>query len=533
MKTVSVLKTFTMAILRASIFCPLLIVFCHSAKGLDTISSIQGTHPKPHPKAIHRLHTASRSSAPRKTIVTHRLFRHSTSPLAMRTIHQRKVQPVPYSVQAKIYQPILAKPAIGNAVVLAPTHSASPVFSPANIPLKGPVFFVDDFSNPSRTQQLWGVLPGGGTLKFGRGNISLKDNTADFNVWPGETPQFPHVRLKINPFPASGDWRCSFIYSYNKGSNRLNSSGISIFRADNTRLAYIYQDGNGQGLMLNDKVFWSSSQCNRHEISLRKTGNTVSVSVDGVQSGQGLMGNSPTTIELGGTYQNETNWSNFDLNYLQIDDTSMPEPINGNNRQYQSSQPDSQTTIFTDSFQSPEQSRKNWSINENGGSVRFQQGAMCLKDDPPGYDTKLAAQGNHFDHSGFPLVKLLQNPFPTNRNWKLQFILNFNSSGSPNADGFLILRDDGSPLLAVGQDNSGEYAYLNNKGVWRAGAMSGSHTVTLENQDDRVNLSIDGTAVGNDYIYKSPTTLQLGGSLKHGSQGWNNFDLQSISIMPE
>ena len=63
--------------------------------------------------------------------------------------------------------------------------------------------------------------------------------------------------------------------------------------------------------------------------------------------------------------------------------------------------------------------------------------------------------------------------------------------------------------------------------------MSGSHTVTLENQDDRVNLSIDGTAVGNDYIYKSPTTLQLGGSLKHGSQGWNNFDLQSISIVPE
>ncbi len=533
MKIFPVLKAYTKATSRSLTFCLLLIVFSHSVKGLDTIGSIQGTHSKTPAKTIHRPHTTLRSPTAHKLIATHRISRHTTPTVVMHIIHRPKVQPKPYSIQAKTYSPIVTKPSIHNAVVSAPIHSALPVLSPFNTPLKGPVFFVDDFSNPSRTQQLWDVLPGGGTLKFGHGNISLKDNTADFNVWPSETPQFPHIRLKLNPFPTNGDWRCSFIYSYNKGSNQLNSSGISFFRADNTRLAYLYQDGTGQRLMLNDQVVWSAPQCNRHEISLKKSGNTVFVSVDGSQSGQVLMGSPPTTIELGGTYQNQTNWGNFDLNYLQIDDTSLPEPINGNNGQTPASLPDSDDTFFADNFQSADQSRKNWSINENGGSVRFLQGAICLKDDPPGYDAKLAAQGTHFDHSGFPLVKLLQNPFPANRNWKLQFRLSYNSSGSNNPDGVLILRSNGSPLLAVGQDNSGEYAFLNGKGVWRTGGMSGLHTVVLEDNDDRVSLSIDGNYVGQDYIYEQPTTIQLGGSLKHEVQGWNNFDLQSISIRAE
>ena len=526
MTIVSIQQAHAKMILHTLHLTLLLIVCCHSAKSLDTISSIQGTRPNPPMKAAHRNHIFSHAIKSRKMATAHQIFHHNTHHVIASINHKNKIQSTLHS------SPVL-KPVAAKVIVPVPMPQERLVPRPPNASQKGPIFFVDDFSDPSLTQQLWDVLPGGGTLKFGYGNISLKDNTADFSVWPGEPPRFPRARLKSNPFPAIGDWRCSFIYSYNKGSNHLNSSGISISRADGTRLAYVHQDGSGQSLTLNNQVVWSAPQCNRHEVSIRKSGNILFASVDGSQIGQTAMGNPPAFIELGGMYQNETNWGNFDLNYIRIDDGSLPEPINGNNSQMTTSQPASQTRVFMDDFTLPEQSRKNWSINENGGSVHFQQGEACLKDDPPDYDLKLAAQGKHFDHSGFPIVKSLQNPFPANRNWKLQFSLSFNSSGSNNPDGVLIRRTDGDTLLAVGQDNSGEYAFLNGKGVWRTGVMSGIHTVILENNNDRVSLSIDGSSVGQDYIYEQPTTIQLGGSLKHEVQGWNNFDLKSISITAE
>ncbi len=189
-----------------------------------------------------------------------------------------------------------------------------------------------------------------------------------------------------------------------------------------------------------------------------------------------------------------------------------------------------QCVVFSDDFHNPASSRINWIINQNGGSVQFNQGAMALKDDPPGFDSSLANNGKFYDHSGFPCTFMNHNPFPKAGDWTLCFTLSYNKSGPPNPDGLYVFYPDGSTLLAVFQDDMGEWAELDGVPTFRADNNSGSHTFELEKSNSQVSLTVDGTPISSTPIGMAPSTVEVGGSLIHDSRQWNNFDLQSITV---
>ena len=186
--------------------------------------------------------------------------------------------------------------------------------------------------------------------------------------------------------------------------------------------------------------------------------------------------------------------------------------------------------LFSDEFRDPGQSRANWVVNENGGSVGFHLGALSLKDDPPGFNGAQENAGRQYDHSGFPLVRLARDPFPATGDWTLQFRLSFNKFGPPNPTGVTVLRGDGTSVLSVMQDNTGQYAILNGYIVWRTDASDKAHHVALARHGDRVVLSVDDTPVGDAPAGAAPATVRLGGRLEHDSRKWNNFDLLSLVV---
>ena len=120
MNTFPVLEAYAKAISRALVLGSLLLVFCHSAKGLDTIGSIHGTHPKSSPKAAPRIHHVSHATVPRKMVVVrhpvrplspHRVIAHSTTP----------AKAVLHADVAYISTPASASVDVGKTVTLAAT----------------------------------------------------------------------------------------------------------------------------------------------------------------------------------------------------------------------------------------------------------------------------------------------------------------------------------------------------------------------------------------------------------------------------
>lgn len=178
----------------------------------------------------------------------------------------------------------------------------------------------DSFSNTAQPEQKWEVVANSARLVLQDGVVSLKDNTTDFHVWAGQTPHFPLLRLKKNPFPTSGNWVLSFSYSYNSAGSNTNSDGVMVAREDNSNLLYLQQNGDGQALILDGKIVWSmKSNFDKHIVSLAKSGSRVTAFIDGNAVGQDNLGLPPITVKLGGDLsQTQNNWNNFELQSISV-----------------------------------------------------------------------------------------------------------------------------------------------------------------------------------------------------------------------
>jgi len=489
MKTFSVLEAYTKAISQALILCSLLIVFCHSAKGLDTISSIRGTRPKPHAKAMHRLHTVSHFTALRK-VAAH----HISRPVLWHRV-------VVYSTTKSKSKPTVSESQLDtdrNLIVNGDFEGGNQEFISEYSYSPGDVWggsTYDVVTDPHKSHPLAGSIS---DHTSGSGLMMVVNGAQDSNrvVWQENIPITPKIYYVLTA------WAMNWGSLSSKPECAINLQ----FSINGLPVGALYTSRVQAGLWEHTSTVWYSGSSKNALISITDV---------------------TTNVTIGNTFALD------DISFMTLPKAALADrhvAVKTASLVPNQSKP---ISSFVDNFQDPNESSGNWIVNENGGSVRFQKGAISLKDDPPGFDLGLQMQGRHYDQSGFPLVKLRQNPFPLTGNWTLRFSLAFNKAGCFNPDGVSILRSDGGSLLVIGQDNTGEYAFLNGKGVWRAGENSSTHRIVLTKQTNQVMLSIDGTFIGTDIIGLPPTNVQLGGSLKHGSQGWNNFDLQSISVVPE
>ena len=209
-------------------------------------------------------------------------------------------------------------PAVPESVI---TNLRSTISSaPATTNSGENVVFRDDFHDPAQSHLNWQVLSNGARLVFQDGSISLKDNTANFQVWTGQTPKFPLLRLRTNPFPPHGRWRATFTYSYNE-SGTPNADGITLQAQDGTPVLSLMQQSNRQWLTLDGQTVWSvPPPGGTHTVVVTYNGNIATVSMDGSTVGSSQLDQLPVTVVLGGDLsQTGENWNNFDFDLFECD----------------------------------------------------------------------------------------------------------------------------------------------------------------------------------------------------------------------
>ena len=511
-----------------SILTLLLLVctICRPASGADTISSIQGKHVKNPAHAAYKLHIVHQISAPRRIVEVHHI-RHLAVPrkLMVHSILQTRrkasvsqLASSPPATKTADKQSLDPAKANKNALDLLRYGNWRDGFS---VFPSQQILFQEDFGHSDTLAKQWSWSENAG--KVNCQNDSLELTAKGYS--------FPVIQTLNDPFPSIGDWTVSIGYRFTGVT--VCGTDLKIARLDGSGLpdlAAIHEDNNGQFLNVDGagQVWHLPANTDWHILTMVKQNNQIQTIIDGKVVATVASNTAPVGFRFGntGTVGWDADWTSQQIRFVEVtaprtagtDSLNAALPTGG--------------ILFSDNFQDPDRSTQNWIVNRNGGSVRFQRGAMCLKDDPPDLDRTLQDQGKYYDQSGFPVVTLRRNPFPASGDWTLQFSLDYNKTGPPNPDGVAVLRADGSAVLGFTQDNVGRHAYLNGKEIWRIGLNGPTNQIMLVKRGNQVVLTIDGKVVGADVLGRPPTAIQLGGGLKHDDRKWNNFDLYSVSVVP-
>lgn len=512
-----------------SILTLLLLVctVCRSASGADTISDIQGKHVKNPAHAAYKLHAVHQIATPRR-IAEARHIRYTASPhklIAHGILQTRRKASVsqlassPPATKTADKQSLDPAKANKNALDLLRYGNWRDGFS---VFPSQQILFQEDYGHSDTLAKQW-------SWSENAGKVNCQNDSLELTA---KGHSFPVIQTLNDPFPSTGDWTVSIGYRFT--SVTVCGTDLKIARLDGSglpNLALLHEDNNGQFLNVDGvgQVWHLPANTDWHILTMVKQNNQIQTIMDGKAVAVVTSSIAPVGFRFGDTRTVgwDADWTSQQIRFVEVTAPRVAERGNLN------AKPPTEAILFSDNFQDPARSTQNWTVNQNGGSVRFQRGAMCLKDDPPDLDRDLQNKGKYYDQSGFPVVKLRQNPFPAEGNWALQFSLDYNKTGPPNPDGIAILRADGSPLLGFAQDDNGRHAFLNGKELWRIGLSGPTNKVILAKQGNQVILTIDGKIVGTDVLGKPPTTIELGGGLKHDSRKWNNFDLYSISVAPD
>lgn len=154
----------------------------------------------------------------------------------------------------------------------------------------------------------WNQILNGGNIVFGDGVVDLR----------GTGNGFPVLQTKVDPFPVSGDWTCSFGYRYTYAGNY--GTEIRCECADGTALAAIHEGDEGQFLALGDKQVWHvAPNQNWHFITLSYRDGRISATVDGKSVGDMAAGNSLADIRIGGKMMPKPwDWSELEVAMVKV-----------------------------------------------------------------------------------------------------------------------------------------------------------------------------------------------------------------------
>lgn len=169
-------------------------------------------------------------------------------------------------------------------------------------------YFSETFADPSVSSLHWDQTTNGGTLLFSNGSVFLK----------GYGGGYPVIKMRQNPFPASGDFTVSFGYRYTSIGNY--GTGLSCVGANGHTVADLHQDVNGQYLQVDDNLSWQHPNTEWHVASFVMTGNRVSVYLDGSHVGDHAANTRPTGITIGGgVMANPWDWNDLQFAFIRVD----------------------------------------------------------------------------------------------------------------------------------------------------------------------------------------------------------------------
>lgn len=180
------------------------------------------------------------------------------------------------------------------------------------------ILLLDNFDGMSLDNNIWDVFINEGNISFADGYVALSAGSA-----------MPFIRLRNNPFPASGPFTVEFGIQYLTQAEGGSGVGISFSQQENTADSFmwpnnplaLWQDNVGFGLVGSGSYLLTISPNDFNY-------NVVKISYDGskyvIQVDENIIYTSPNTARVGGLWFGHPNycctsgWTSFKLNYIKI-----------------------------------------------------------------------------------------------------------------------------------------------------------------------------------------------------------------------
>ena len=328
-----------------SIFILLLVfcALCRPALSEDTISSIQGKHPKKPAHVVRRAHTALHLLVQHKRVAVRRVSRsvrmyrvaarrtpkaaHRTTPSS--TVAQASTPEQP--VQG--INPIAANSDALNLLKSGQWRDGMSVFSAQQ------ALFRDDFSHPESNSDRWTWSENGGKINSRNDSLELS----------ARGHAFPVVQTLNNPFPSRGDWAVSIGYRFT--ASTVCGTSLKVARLDGSGrpdLAVLHEDNNGQFLSIDGvgEVWRLPANTNWHVLTLLKQSGYLRAIMDGHLVATTGAGIAPGGFRFGntGTVSWDADWTSQQIRFVEVTAPRLQLPDTG-------STPNALHWITTDGYQ--------------------------------------------------------------------------------------------------------------------------------------------------------------------------------------
>lgn len=293
-------------------------VLCRSAQSEDTISSIQGSHPKKAFHAAHPTHFILHNAAPRRKIAAHtvsrpvrkqRFIAHRApkTKTTLSALSAAAQTPVPEPVKTQSIEPTVANYDALSLLKSGLWRDGMSVF-PAQQTL-----FRDDFGHPESNGDRW-------TWAVNDGQINSQNDCLELSA-KGHT--FPVIQTLNDPFPSKGDWTVSIGYRYT-GARDCGTS-LKIARLDGggqPDLAVIHEDNNGQFLTIDGagQVWRLPPNKDWHILTMVKQGNHIQTIMDGKAVATMASSIAPVGFRFGNTVSVDwlADWTSQQIRFVEV-----------------------------------------------------------------------------------------------------------------------------------------------------------------------------------------------------------------------
>lgn len=321
-----------------SIFILLLVFYalCRPALSEDTISSIQGKHPKKpahvarqtHP-ALHLLVQHKRVAVRRvsRSVKVYRVAAYRTPKAAHRTTPSSTVAQASTPEQpVQDINPIAANSDALNLLKSGRWRDGMSVFSAQQ------ALFRDDFNHPESNSDRWTWSENGGKINSRNDSLELS----------AKGHAFPVIQTLNDPFPIRGDWAVSVGYRFT--ASTVCGTSLKVVRLDGSGrpdLAVLHEDNNGQFLSIDGigEVWHLPANTDWHVLTLLKQSGYLRAIMDGHLVATTGAGIAPVGFRFGntGTVSWDADWTSQQIRFVEVTapriaaadelDTKLPMPV--------------------------------------------------------------------------------------------------------------------------------------------------------------------------------------------------------------